>query len=448
MMVFRDLLFILILSLILSLKVIADEIAPLRILSSGDKTQVFIELPKSASYKITYLDSLEQKFRILVEISTNFINRPKGILVGDSIQGFYSNRDNIFSAKFFNGSGNISEARLGKNIDDTLRIVLDLRSSSNFESSIIEQGDYKILILDIDGYEVTSSNLRDIIVAIDAGHGGRDPGATGPQGQNEKDIVLSIAKKLAERFSLENGISPLLIRDSDNFVSLTDRTKIALEAKADIFLSLHADAFSDRRVNGATVYVLSEKGASDERVQALANRENSSSLFGCDNCQDDDVLGLLVEMAQGSAIPRSIKASEYIISQLDQITRLRKQEAQRAPFRVLKTSGIPSILIEMGYISNPDEEKRLSDPFFQEVFANSIYTGVMEYFIENPTAGTIIASNPPDLRKYDKTHIITEGETLSEIAEFYKIRLTRLRNANNISSDLIYIGQVLVIPGI
>jgi len=435
-------------SLFIPLVLQAKEIKSLRVIESSEKTQVVFELSEDLEYKATYLERDGALDRLLLEFQTNFSYRPKEVLTSSSIYNFYADEDNIYSAKLFSGSGNISEIRLGKNLNDNLRIVFDLKTSSAYTLNLIDQAESKRLILDIEDYELSSTDLRDIIIAIDAGHGGRDPGATGPSGYNEKDVVLSIAKLLAKKFSMQEGISPFLIRDADNFVALTDRTRMALEAKADLYISLHADAFSDSRVSGATVYVLSEKGASDEKIQALTNRENSSSLFGCADCQDEDVISVLLDMAHETAIPASIKVSEYIIRELNGITKVRKKEPQEAPFRVLKSSGIPSILVELGYISNPDEERRLVDPLFQKIFADAIYFGVIEYFIDSPTVGTIFVSNPPSLIRNDKTHIISEGETLSEIAEFYKVGLSRLRIANNISSDLIYIGQVLVIPGI
>jgi|TARA_B100001250_G_scaffold392909_1_gene395148 N-acetylmuramoyl-L-alanine amidase len=436
------------LSVFISLALQAKDIESLRIIESTDKTQVVFEFSEDLEYKATYLERDGELDRLLLEFQTNFSYRPTEVLTGSSIYSFYVGENNIYSAKLFSGSGNISEIRLGKNPDDNLRIVFDLKSSSAYTINLIDQAESKRLLLNIEDYELKSTELRDIIIAIDAGHGGRDPGATGPSGHNEKDVVLSIAKLLAKNFSMQEGISPFLIRDADNFVVLTDRTRMALEAKADLYISLHADAFSDSRVSGATVYVLSEKGASDEKIQALTNRENSSSLFGCSDCKDEDVISVLLDMAHETAIPTSIKVSEYIIRELNGITKVRKKEPQGAPFRVLKSSGIPSILVELGYISNPDEERRLIDPFFQKIFADAIYFGVIEYFIDSPVAGTIFVSNPPNLIRNDKTHIISEGETLSEIAEFYKVGLSRLRIANNISSDLIYIGQVLVIPGI
>ena len=295
----------------------------------------------------------------------------------------------------------------------------------------------------------TSPSGRELVIAIDPGHGGEDPGATGRRGIREKDVVLGISKRLARQVDAEPGMRAALIRSGDYFLPLRARMEKARQAKADFFVSIHADAFRTIDARGATVYVLSEKGASDEASRRLAERENASDLVGGVSLKDKDQLlaKVLLDLSQNAALNASTTAGEEVIKSLRGVTRVRKVRVQQAPFLVLKSPDIPSILIETGYISNPQQESELASASHQEALAKAIHTGIKRYFYTNPPPGTYVARAAVQRAK-PLRHVIARGDTLSEIAERYGVAVTQIRSANRLRNDRIVIGQVLTIPRI
>ena len=232
---------------------------------------------------------------------------------------------------------------------------------------------------------------RDVVVAVDAGHGGEDPGAIGHGGTREKDVTLAIARALAERIDAEPGMRAVLTRNRDEFLELHDRIARAHAAHADMFISVHADSIADRSIGGASVYVLSVHGASSEAARWLAERENSSDLVAGTRAVDQDALEpVLIDAAQSEMIGISATAAERVVGALEGVGEVRKAQVQRAGFVVLKSRDIPSMLIETAYISNPTEERRLRSPAQQARLADAIANGVRSYFLQNPPDGTRI----------------------------------------------------------
>ena len=238
----------------------------------------------------------------------------------------------------------------------------------------------------------------------------------------------------------------MLLRDDDYFLSLRERMQLARENEADLFISIHADAFRDDRIRGATVYVLSEQGASDEAAWRLAERENASDLIGGVSLFDKDQVLVLLDLSQSAAISTSAAVGSRVIDRLTSVTQVRKSKVQRAPFLVLKSPDIPSLLIETAYISNYQEEATLRDPGYQVKLAQAIQAGLVDHFRANPPQDSYFALNASALRLKPARHVITRGETLSEIAEQYKVSLSKLRRLNNLTTDVIRIGQVINIP--
>jgi N-acetylmuramoyl-L-alanine amidase len=234
---------------------------------------------------------------------------------------------------------------------------------------------------------------RDIVIAVDAGHGGTDPGASGANGTFEKDVVLAVARALARRIDAEPGMKAVLIRDSDRFIELRERGNLARRAGADIFISVHADAIKDRRVSGSSVYVLNQTGAASELGKWLADKENAADLKGGVSVAnvDDSLATVLMDVSQTASMARSLDAAERVLGYLDRVGTIRKTMVQQAPFAVLKSRGIPSMLVETAYISNPDEERKLRSPQHQADIAEAIFNGVREYFRQNPPDGTLYA---------------------------------------------------------
>jgi N-acetylmuramoyl-L-alanine amidase len=231
---------------------------------------------------------------------------------------------------------------------------------------------------------------RDIVIAVDAGHGGVDPGATGHAGVHEKDVVLAIARSLARRINAEPGMRAVLTRDSDVFLTLRDRMHAAHAAKADLFVSIHADSIANSRVSGSSVYILSERGASNEAARSLADLENAADLKGGVSLADkgDRLASVLLDLSQSANISASMSAAHSVIGALQGVGLVRKPQVQQAGFVVLKSPDIPSMLVETAYISNPQEERRLRDQAQQAALADAVFTGLRAYFADNPPEGT------------------------------------------------------------
>jgi N-acetylmuramoyl-L-alanine amidase len=236
-------------------------------------------------------------------------------------------------------------------------------------------------------------DARDLIIAVDAGHGGEDPGAIGKNGTREKDVVLAIARQLSAQINAESGMRAVLTRDGDYFVPLRDRMRRARAHQADLFVSVHADAIADRSVDGSSVYILSQHGASNEAARWLADRENASDLIGGVSLDDksDLLASVLLDVSQTVAMNASQVAAERVLRQLSQAGEVRKPQVQQAGFMVLKSPDIPSMLVETAYISNPQEERRLRTSAQQAKLAAAIHRGVHDYFYANPPTGTRIS---------------------------------------------------------
>ena len=414
-----------------------SEVEGVRLWASPQSTRVVLDLSEPMSHKVFSLDNPD---RLVIDIDNSRLSP---------------------GAEFADARGLVASLRSGGRANGVLRVVLDLHQPSEANSFVLEPNDiygYR-LVVDLTSADpgpavftrtprAATPGGRPVVVAIDAGHGGEDPGATGPRGVREKDVVLGIARALADEVRAQSGMEPILVRDGDYYLGHRVRTERARQGEADLFVSIHADSFRDSRVGGSTVYVLSDKGATDEAAKRLAERENASDMIGGVSLADkDDVLAsVLLDLSQNAAISASSQVGDRIIKRLDGIARIRKNRVQHAPFLVLKSPDIPSVLIETAYISNPGEEAALKSPSYQRAMARAIHDGIVDYFRDNPPPGSYIASNPPPFRDSAVRHVIVRGETLSEIAKQYDVSLSALKSSNRLSGDRIRIGQVLSIP--
>jgi N-acetylmuramoyl-L-alanine amidase len=244
---------------------------------------------------------------------------------------------------------------------------------------------------------LVSNSLRQIIIVIDAGHGGEDPGASGRKGTKEKDVTLAIARKLKEKIDAQPNMQAVLTRDDDYFIALHERVSIARSVQADLFVSIHADAFVRPDANGASVFALSEGGATSAAARWLAARENEADLIGGVNLGGEDpyLAKTLLDLSQTASINDSLKLGKAVLAEIGGINRLHKAQVQQAGFAVLKAPDIPSILVETAFISNPDEEKRLKDKAYQGKLAEAITEGIVRYFEKNPPLArtAAVASN-------------------------------------------------------
>jgi len=237
-----------------------------------------------------------------------------------------------------------------------------------------------------------NNKLRDVVVAIDAGHGGKDPGAVGPGGNYEKTVTLAIARKLAALVAREPGMRPLMVRDGDAFIPLRERFRIARRQHADLFLSIHADASQDPDARGSSVFVLSERGATSEAAKWLAARENQADLVGgVALVKNEEVAGVLMEMTQNLTMEHSTIVAQHFLSHMSDLGPLHQTRVQAAGFAVLKAPDIPSVLVETAFISNPSEEQRLIDERFQARVAAALLAGIKAYFSEYPPPQTLLA---------------------------------------------------------
>jgi N-acetylmuramoyl-L-alanine amidase len=257
---------------------------------------------------------------------------------------------------------------------------LDPKDSYNHRLVVDIYFDKKVSKLSKIKNKLKNLSKHKFVIAIDAGHGGRDPGAVGKRGTLEKDIVLSISKKLYSLLKKEKNIKPILIRNKDSYISLRQRINIARRNKADLFISIHADAAKNKKARGSSVYVLSQHGASSEAAKWLANKENSSDLLGGASIddKDNDIAEVLLDMSQSVTIETSLKASRIMLSKLKKVSKLHSNTTGQAGFVVLKSPDIPSLLIETAFLSNPKEEKKLRTKKFQNKIARAIRDGIIE----------------------------------------------------------------------
>ncbi|RTE66746.1 AMIN domain-containing protein [Amphritea opalescens] len=349
-----------------------------------------------------------------------------------------------------------------------LRIVLELKEHVKPKSFALKPNDQYGDRLVVDLYRdmaeappktaVASVNdpsaRRDIIIAVDAGHGGEDPGAIGPGRVKEKTVVLGIARELKALLAKERGFQPKLTRDGDYYISLRSRTQRARKMNADMFVSIHADGFRDHRARGASVWVLSPRGASSEMGRWLAQKENSADLIGgvgSVSLEDkDDVLAkVLLDMSMTASRSDSRDIANSIHRNMSKFAKMHKKQVEQAGFVVLKSPDIPSILVETGFITNHDEAAKLKSKAYQRKMAQAIFSGIKAHFTAKPPAQTWLAwqKEGGTQKTTPFSYKVVRGDTLSVIASRNGVSLAALRKANGLrSADHIMIGQVLKIP--
>ncbi len=406
----------------------------IRIWSENNKTRVVLDLSRSVQHNIFTLRGPD---RVVIDLKDSRLGKDLAAMP--------------------QGAGAIRAIRSAIRADGQLRVVLDLntavRSRTFTAGPNATYGDRLVVDLQPAGGVTPVKRAseayrpgRDIVIAVDAGHGGHDPGAVGQKRTREKDVALQISRELARRIDAEPGMRAVLVRNSDIYIDHRERTSIARRHKADLFVSIHADAVDDRRANGASVYALSLKGASDEAARQLARRENAS-VGGVSLDDKDDVLAsVLLDLSQNAALSASLDVGNQVAREMGKVAKMHRRTVQQAGLLVLKSPDLPSILVETAFISNPAEERKLRDRGHQGRLSNAILAGIRNYFYTNPPPDTRIAM---DLRREPTKqvrHVVARGDTVSEIAERYNVRVSDIRRANKLSSDKIRVGQTLSIP--
>ncbi len=429
--------FALLVLLLFAAQLPAAQVAGVRLWTAPDHTRLVFDTTAPAKHKVFALSDPD---RLVIDFAQASLG------------------DGFSSAQIANKY--LSRIRHAARQDGSLRVVLDLKQAMRPKTFVLKPNASYGHRLVVDLYPAEASReprvakstsdiqrARDVVVAVDAGHGGEDPGASGSRYRTkEKAITLEIARRLKRRIDAQPGMRAVLTRTGDYYVGLRKRMALARQHRADLFVSIHADAFRDRRVRGASVYVLSQRGASSEAARWLAEKENSSDLVGGVKLDDkDDVLAsVLLDLSQSATQHASFSAAAKVYAELGRVGKIHGRRVQQAGFMVLKSPDIPSMLVETGFISNPSEEHDLRDPQYQERMAKAIMSGVRRFFDESPPPGTLLAER----QKAVKKHVIARGDTLSEIADRYQVSLASLRQTNRIRRDnLIRVGQVLIIPG-
>ncbi|MFW2373066.1 MAG: N-acetylmuramoyl-L-alanine amidase [Gammaproteobacteria bacterium] len=404
----------------------AVQVKDIRLSNHSDYTRLVFDLSKPVNHKLFTLHKPE---RVVIDLKQTQLLNVAAIedLHNESLKGI----------------------RTGIRNGDDLRVVLDLKDTSIPRSFVLKpsgkQGHRLVIDLGKKAREkITRNNrpLRKVVVAIDAGHGGKDPGASGRNGTREKDVTLQIARKLEKLIAKQPGMKPAMIRSSDRFMRLRDRIEKAHEMKADLMISLHADSFPDKRARGASVYALSVGGASSESARILAEKENSvDALFGNVSLKDKDeiVQQVLLDLSLTGTIQSSLDIGGEVLNELNKVGKVHKKKVQQAAFAVLKAPNIPAILLETAFISNPREERNLRSSAHQNKLAKAILRGVNDYFARKAPPGTWLSQS-------SRTYTIQSGDTLASLSDKFNTPVSHLRSRNSIYDDRLKVGQELIIP--
>ncbi len=435
----------------------AAEIRDVRLWRAPDHTRLVFDLSAGTDYKLFTLDGPE---RVVIDLqNSSLATRLGDIEFADSP---------------------ITGLRSAERDGGLLRIVVDLNKKTRPKSFKLEPNAELGHRLVVDLYDevgessearapvrgVASSNSasqpkvapssdarRDIVVAISAGHGGEDPGGIGYDGKlQEKNITLRIARELYDYLDSMPGYSPVMVRDGDYYVELARRPEIARARRADLFVAIHTDWYKTSRARGMTIYALSGDRADRENARRVAQKENTADLLGGVGSDlslgswDDDVALTLVSLQMAWSMEQSVIAGSRILDAVGGITRLRKTKVQQASLEVLKSPDIPSILIETGYLTNPEEAKRLNTRAFQRQLAAGMGRGIMDYFFDAPPEGTLVAWQREN-GVLPSTYTVKRGDSLSMIAQRFGTTMAAIKSQNKLRSDSVQIGQVLQLPG-
>lgn len=431
----------------------ATSIDGIRVWRAPDHTRLVVDLSAEAGHKVFKLKSQNgSPDRVVIDLT--------GTTLGTSLTDLALKDTGI------------SRIRHGVREKKDLRLVLDLdQKFAKFRSFALKPNSQygHRLVIDLlrpnqkqassskQQASVKSANdrgngNRKIVIAIDAGHGGEDPGAIGPTKTFEKNIVLAIAKELKSMLDKEPGFAPFLVRTGDYYIPLHTRRNIARNKNADLFVSIHADAFTNPQANGASVYALSDRGATSTTAKYLADKANATDVIGgvggVDLTDvDDTVKSVLVDLSMAKTMEDSLVVGDRMLTHMRQVARLHKTKTEQAGFAVLKSPDIPSVLVETGFISNPKEEKNLGSRAYRQKMAKAIMRGIKDYFSKSPPPGTWLAAQKQK-KNSTLTYTVVRGDTLSDIAKKHRVSVSQIRALNNLKNNNIKVGQKLKVPNV
>lgn len=470
----------------LNLSPAAQQVEKIRIWHSPDGTRVVFDVSKNVKHKIFTLD---KPLRLVIDIENGSLK--------NSLPALDPSNQHIFAVRTGRPEKNrlrfVFELKKSLQINDFIlspnelyghRLVVDLTeqnaTADNLEAVAVQQPDARPIV-SVPSALVTHQQLepRQFLVAIDAGHGGEDPGALGHKGSREKQITLAIAKKLQRIVDADPRTRSILIREGDYFINLHKRRQLARQQNADLFISIHADAFSKRSARGLSVFALSQSGATSAMASALAAKENASDLIGGVSLADKDAVlaKVLVDLSMTNTISESVSFGGKVLKELAKLGKLHSTRVEQAGFAVLKSPDIPSILIETGFITNPDEERKLRSDGYQLQIAKAIFTAIDDYLIGAPNRGTVtyaaasmstpaavstasraapkpVAHDAGDAvyqslvkPRRPRVHKVVRGDSLSALAERYGTSVAQLKRLNNLRSNTVIVGASLKLPG-
>jgi N-acetylmuramoyl-L-alanine amidase len=414
----------------------AADIESVRLWRAPDKTRLVLDLSSTVEHNIF---SLQNPNRLVVDLSDSRIKTTfEGLELRNTpiagIRAAVRNKTDVRVVLDLSGTVSPKSFTLPANEQYSNRLVIDLFDNKRVISRTLD--------------EVVKKKDRRIIVAIDAGHGGEDPGALGPRRVREKVVVLQLAKKIKKLFDGNPNFQGELVRSGDYYLAHRKRTQIARDKQADFFISIHADAFTDPSAHGASVYALSTTGATSEQARYLADKENRADLIGGASSlsldgRDEVLAGVLLDLSMNATLRRSLDAGDYVLKNMGTVARLHKKKVEQAGFLVLKSPDIPSLLLETGFISNPNEAQKLSTSGYQNKMAQAIFEGIEQYFLDNPPPGTLLAKNG---NRVDRIYVVAPGDTLSEIAVRFNVSMKKIKRYNKMSSNKIRVGKKIKIP--
>ncbi len=437
-------LLVLVLGLSSQVPVYGADIEAVRLWQAPDHTRLVFDLSGSISYQVFNLNNPD---RVVIDIAdavllTDFAGLDYSNSPIKSIRSAVRKGNDLRVVVDLATLVNHTSFTLGANGEFRDRLVLDLfnSSSANINTTRTIRSQQQL-------------DRRDILVAVVAGHGGEDPGAPSYNRQFwEKDITLSIARAIEDRLRRTTGYTPVMIRDGDYSVDLKSRPVIARDKRVDIYIAIHADSYRSSDVQGVTVYALSGETADKENIRRVEQKENLADLLGGIagdtriSDVDDDLALTLLDLSMTWSMEQSVDLGSQILSSLDGVAPLRKDKVQGGNLWELRSPDIPSILIETGYLSNPTEAQKLVDPAYQQKLADAIVQGIKDYFYESPPEGTMVAWQKEN-GIAPETYRVKRGDNLSEIAQRFNLSLNQLKSANGLTGDVIQIGQTLTIPG-
>lgn len=475
--------FALVLLLVSSQSWAVNSVKGVRIWHAPDNTRLVLDLADAPSHKVKRLSNPS---RLEIELA-GVTSLNIGAVTGDSplVKRVYASRTpSAATAVVIELSFPVNDSifSLPPSPPYGHRLVVDLKAQSRASSasqgapvtSVTPSPSAPVVSQPVTSVPTVSTRAtgRDIIIAIDAGHGGQDPGAVGPKGTHEKNITLSISRQLADMINKQPGLKAVLTRTGDYYIHPNKRPDIARQKQADLLVSVHADAVQNRKAHGASVWVLSMRRATTEVGRMLEQTEQHSELLGGvgeiikDSANERYLAQTVLDLSMNHSMVTGFEVAKEVLREVAPIAHLHKKEPQAASLAVLKAPDIPSILFETGFISNYNEERLLKDPGHQHKLALAMFRAIKRYFEKSPPADSLFAAHKNNGRSVptvmpttqnrstavastsstSRTHKVKRGESLSRVAKQYGVSMAELRRHNNLKSDNILIGQVLRIP--